>query len=155
MRDYCNVLFGKIQKAVIGHMYAKVKRHDIRLHTVCFIVAGYSRIRFSYLIGNQPVQSGMVNKEPGCGSTTTVSVAMGRLFTVPQDRPDQEPSVSGLHFDSNFINFHHARKVLEEINNLRLTADAAGILGLPSSRAKKFSRARSTSGRFFCLLRQK
>ena len=49
----------------------------------------------------------------------------------------------------------HVRKVLEEINKSRLTAHAAGILGLPSSRAKKFSRARSTGGRFFCLLRQK
>ena len=105
MCGYCNVLFGKIQKAIIGHIYAKVKGHHIRLHTECFIVAGYSRIRFSYLIGNQPVRSGMVDKEPRCGSTTTVSIAMGRLFTVPQDRPDQEPSVSGLHFDFNFHQF--------------------------------------------------
>ena len=78
------------------------KSRDIML---CFIVAGYSRTRFSYLIGNQPLRSGMVDKEPRCASTTTVSVAMGRLFTVPQDRPDQEPSVSGLHFDFNFHQF--------------------------------------------------
>ena len=155
MRGCCNVLFGKIQQAIIGHIYAKVKGHHIRLHTVCFIVAEYSRIRFSYLIGNQSVRSGMIDKEPRCGSTTTVSVAMGRLFTVPQDHPDQEPSVWGLHIDLNFHQFNHIRKVLEEINKSRLTAHAAGILGLPSSRAKKFSRARSTGARFFCLLRQK
>ena len=30
---YCNVLFGKIQQAIIGHIYSKVKGHHIRLHT--------------------------------------------------------------------------------------------------------------------------
>ena len=89
------------------------KSRDIISHyMLCFIVAGYSRTRFSYLIGNQPLRSGMVDKELRCASTTTVSVAMGRLFTVPQDLPDQEPSVSGLHFDFNFHQFSSCQEGL-------------------------------------------
>ena len=51
--------------------------------------------------------------------------------------------------------FDHVRKVIQEINKSRLTAHAAGILDLPSSGAKKISRARSTSGRCVCVLRHK
>ena len=45
----------------------------------------------------------MIGEEPRCGSTTTVSVAMGSLFTVLQDHRDREPTVRASILISVFI----------------------------------------------------